>query len=426
MEDYGESIISETIKNQIRGYCYLLAKDSDDSDFEISHMTAVEKYSIELAEARILNVDIAVLIALLHDIGRIKNDIFGKGHAEEGAKEAEILLAKYDFPQKVKKTIVRSIYNHNKKKRIHDEYSELIKDADSMSRYNCIPDYEDDSHEFLRNKYARLGKCRITNNDDAKITGILIGKIKELKTDIRELYKSSVSPRLVHQIRIKIRSIRSIIWYIKKNLKSNCRLSMEILDEDLRGIFKNYEIPRKIHVFRKKLKSTNLSVNFMKYLKDSRKREFIKLRKKVRNKHRNLIDEITGRVDFFVPKCEIRSKNKLPENINFRKILKSADADNMPSLHKLRILCKKVMYLHDMAIINFSQKDFIDLLKDIHRNIGLMNDSIENIVMMENIKKKNPSLFSDGQYEDIIEFLNRDNGVGNAISRNLFELNIRI
>ncbi len=425
MEDYYDSGISKKVKAQTREYCYMLAKSSEDSVFETRHLKAVEKYSLELAKARRLNLDIARMVALMHDIGRTKNGVYGKGHAEEGAREAEIFLSKFKIKKKAFDIIIDAIENHNKKKKIHGEYVELIKDADSMSRYTGIPDYQDDSHEYLRNKYARLGKCRITNNPDADIIGILQGKIKELKTDIRELYKSSVSPKLVHRIRIKIRSIRSIIWYIKRNLKSNCSLSMEILDEDLRGIFKDYEMPRKIHVFRKKLKGENQAVAFIKYLKESRKKEFNRLRRKVRNKHRNLIDEITGRVEFILPSCEVKNINKLPENIKFKKALKFANANDMVSLHKLRILCKKVIYLHDMGLISFSQKDFVDLLKSIHRNIGLMNDRIENVSMLEKIDKNSPAMVSREEYEGIIEFLERDNGISESIAKNLFELQIR-
>jgi putative nucleotidyltransferase with HDIG domain len=425
MENLTESEIPSRIVKLLRSYCYSLAENSDDFEFESSHMRSVENNIIELAKDRNMDMNTAILIALLHDIGRIKNDIFGKGHAEEGAAEAEILLKKYEIPMKTRKTIVRAIYNHNKKKKIHDKYSELIKDADSMSRYRGIPVYEGESPEYLRNKYARLGKCRISNKKDVDITGILNGKIRSLRTDIRDMAEHSVTPKLIHEVRIEIRSIRSIIWYIKKNVKNNCRTSIEALDEELRTIFKDYEMPRKIHVFRKKLKNEFPTSDFMNFLKAARRTEHKKVRKVIRRNHKKQIGEICDRVDFFVPSCEIKNMKKLPSNINFARAMKSADAKDIETLHRLRILCKKVMYLKSMGIVEFSQPDFLELLRSLHKNIGLLNDRIENVAMLEEIRKNNPQLFSEGQYEEIVGFIETDNGLTEAVKSNIFELHLR-
>ncbi|MDX1359189.1 MAG: HD domain-containing protein [Clostridia bacterium] len=425
MVKFIESEIPPKIVKLLRSYCYSLAENSDDFEFESSHMRSVEKNIIELAIARNLDINTSILIALLHDIGRIKNDIFGKGHAEEGAAEAEILLKKYDIPQKTRKTIVKAIYNHNKKKKIHDEYSELIKDADSMSRYRGIPVYEGESPEYIRNKYSRIGKCIISNKDGVDITGILTGKIRELKNNIRNMAEKAITPKLIHEVRIEIRSIRSIIWYIKKNVKSNCRTSIEALDEELRTIFKDYEMPRKIHVFRKKLKDEFPDVALVDYLKGVRKSEHKKARKIIKNSHKNQIDAICERVEFLIPSCEIKNLKKLPENINFKKAMKSADAYDIETLHRLRILCKKVMYLNTMGIIGFSQPDFIDLLKNLHKNIGLLNDRIENVNMLGEIRENNKHLLTDDLFEAMVRYLEMDDGLEETVKRNIFELHLR-
>lgn len=412
--------------HRVRAYCYFLAENSDDIEFELNHMKSVERNAFALADKRGLNKDLAGLIALLHDMGRVKGGVYGRGHAGAGAVEADFILKKHGVRKKFRSIIVKAVSNHNKKKKIHGKYSELIKDADSMSRYAGIPDYKDDSHEFLRNKYARLGKCRITNKRDVDINGILMGKIRELKRDISEIKKGSVTTKLIHEIRIKIRSIRSIIWYIKNNVKSNCRVSFEIIDDDLRSMFKDYETPRKVHVFRKKLRKKFVSGGLMDYLKESRKKEYAEIEKKAMKKHRALIAEIGDRVDFIAPACRIRNASKLPENFRFRSALKRADSSEIASLHRLRILCKKAIYLEEMGIIEFSQQDFKSLLKNLHGNIGLLNDRIENVRMLKKIKKDNPVVFKGIQYREIIDYLNGDSGLSEIVRKDLFELNLRI
>jgi hypothetical protein len=184
-------------------------------------------------------------------------------------------------------------------------------------------------------------------------------------------------------------------------------------------------MPRKIHVFRKKLKDEFPDGALVDYLKGIRKSEHKKARKIIRNSHKNQIDAICERVEFLIPSCEIKNLKKLPENINFRKALKSADVKEITSLHRLRVLCKKVMYLYEMGIIELSQPDFHDLLKSLHRNIGLLNDMVENIALLDELRKGNLKILDEIQINEMVGFLTRDNGLTEQVARNLFELHIR-
>ncbi len=426
VNDNNQLKISIPVINQIREYCYSLAEHSGDKAFETEHIKKVERYALELADVRKLKTDIVNLIAVLHDIGRTKNGIYGKGHAKASAAEAKIILKKFEINKKSINTITRAISNHNKKRKIHGKYSELIKDADSMARYSKVPDFNDGSREFLRNKYARIGKCIISNIETADAGGILYDKIKEIKINIEKMSGEAIAPADVHEIRVDIRIARSIIWYIKKSANGNCRVLLEILDKDLRDIFKDYETARRTHVFRKKIKGQISSGKLMDYLDKAKKNAYGKLREKVSGKHRTAIEKIMEKAEIISPSCGTKSTDSIPDNKPIQQIIKSANIQDFNSMHRLRILCKKLIYLQRTGIITFSQPDFIELLKALHNNIGLLNDRIDNEKMLKKIYKDKPGITHKKQFASILNLMTDMENTKEQIDSNLFEMNIRI
>lgn len=88
-----------------------------------------------IALKRNLDPEIASAIGMLHDISSyITND--PADHAKYSSIEAEKILAGSGlFNKNEIKIIVPAIYNHSDKEAIHDEYDELIKDADVLQHY---------------------------------------------------------------------------------------------------------------------------------------------------------------------------------------------------------------------------------------------------------------------------------------------------
>jgi len=126
------------------------------ADYVQDHMLVVSNFAAMLAEKRGLDPQIATMIALLHDIhtaftGDTEN------HAMHGSHEARKILGKLAIVDDDEmETICHAIAKHSKKRKIHDEYSELIKDADVLSHY-----YYNTSYPIIEKDSARLEALKV-------------------------------------------------------------------------------------------------------------------------------------------------------------------------------------------------------------------------------------------------------------------------
>ncbi|QRN86752.1 HD domain-containing protein [Clostridia bacterium] len=120
---------------------------------ELHHLYGVSQWSQHLAYRRGLVPDIACVIGLMHDIGRIEMGWDGEKHVSEGAKLAKKILADTGlFNDTELKIIKKAIKRHNRKDKVElASYAELIKDADLMSRY-----YEEPGKNLSASKRLRL------------------------------------------------------------------------------------------------------------------------------------------------------------------------------------------------------------------------------------------------------------------------------
>jgi len=81
-----------------------------------------------------LDPEIAAASGLLHDIYRFETGI-SLNHGHNGAEMARVALKRMDeaFCGKEKQLLLSAIFHHTEKSRIHGEYDELLKDADTLS-----------------------------------------------------------------------------------------------------------------------------------------------------------------------------------------------------------------------------------------------------------------------------------------------------
>ncbi|WP_031420426.1 HD domain-containing protein [Lachnoclostridium phytofermentans] len=115
-----------------------------------SHMYGVSKFCTLLAEKRNLNAELATTCGMLHDIGYMAGGS-SDNHAIEGAKRAETLLKEMKaYNDNEIKIITNAIANHSDKRSIHDEYDELLKDADVMDHCFYNNDFSIAEWEFDR------------------------------------------------------------------------------------------------------------------------------------------------------------------------------------------------------------------------------------------------------------------------------------
>ena len=104
------------------------------------HLFSVTAMIQYLAKIRHLDLELASIIGILHDLATYKfNSSFD--HANRSAIIAKDLLEKSNlFTAKEIELIFIAIKNHSNKKQIDDNYSELIKDADILVQYLNEPE----------------------------------------------------------------------------------------------------------------------------------------------------------------------------------------------------------------------------------------------------------------------------------------------
>lgn len=127
----------EFIKKEIDA---ILAKQPDEQLRKAGfiHLYGVSQNCTILAIKRGLDIELSSIIGLLHDIYTYGHN-YVKEHGLLGATEAEEMLnASGMFSEKEIEIIKTAIINHSDKKKKHDKYSEMLKDADVLqnSIYN--------------------------------------------------------------------------------------------------------------------------------------------------------------------------------------------------------------------------------------------------------------------------------------------------
>ena len=119
--------------------------DLENKKASFVHLYGVSTFCNMIAEKRKLDIEISLAIGMLHDISSyITND--PRDHNKYSSIEAEKILLEINIFSKSEIEIIKNaIYNHRNKNKIHDEYSELIKDADVLQHYyynSTLPNFE--------------------------------------------------------------------------------------------------------------------------------------------------------------------------------------------------------------------------------------------------------------------------------------------
>jgi putative nucleotidyltransferase with HDIG domain len=103
------------------------------------HILSVVKYAKLLAKRLKADKEIVELAALLHDIGVVQGD--KANHHLSGAKEAEKILKKFNYPQGKIEKIKHCIFAHRGSKSIKRKTieAECIASADALAHFEEIP-----------------------------------------------------------------------------------------------------------------------------------------------------------------------------------------------------------------------------------------------------------------------------------------------
>ena len=110
-------------------------------DFWNDHIKYVVKNAIELAKKYGADIEIVELGALLHDIAMPSEFGPREEHNIYGAKIADELLTKLNYPQDRKESVKECILRHRGSKDLPRNTIEeqCVADADVMAHFDCIP-----------------------------------------------------------------------------------------------------------------------------------------------------------------------------------------------------------------------------------------------------------------------------------------------
>lgn len=122
-------IIKDCLYKNLESKCYGYKKKN-----AYDHLFGVSSICTLLAHQRHLDIELSAIIGLLHDYSTyITGTSFD--HAYRSSMMVKQLLNDLNFDEKEISIIVEAIKNHSDKDKIHDEYSELIKDADVLHQH---------------------------------------------------------------------------------------------------------------------------------------------------------------------------------------------------------------------------------------------------------------------------------------------------
>lgn len=117
-----------------------LVKNRFEEDDWKYHIVPVVKYAKKLAKKYKVDKEIVELAALLHDIGRvdIKHD---EDHHIVGIPEAEKILRKFKYPEKVIKEVKHCVASHRTSKgpKPRTLIAKIIANADAMAHFDILP-----------------------------------------------------------------------------------------------------------------------------------------------------------------------------------------------------------------------------------------------------------------------------------------------
>jgi len=338
--------INEKIKRRMEE----LLERYPEGDFERTHFYHVLEGCEALALKRGLNLTVAQLTGILHDIGRITNGSTGKQHAIEGEEIARRWLSEAGYDQV--EAVATAIKNHMHKKRIEDPYSELIKDADSLAH----------AREFTELPWAEVARIQMAYADKITIKGTMVN-LREILSDVvkrinLQLEVSDLCVKAVHQLRVDLRIAETLIWWVK----SDENLELEAFYNQIKVAFMRYEKLRAYQVYKKLFVSMGqLELGeIMSRLIDNVKNE--------------LAQGPVIRIN--LPELGNYYTSQEKSDILIKKIkkrLEQIEVKSGASLHQFRVFNKRVMYLSKTGIIEVSPV-LLDSVIRLHDALGDLND----------------------------------------------------
>lgn len=225
---------------------------------------------------------------------------------------------------------------------------------------------------------------------DQNIGAMFQIKLEHLFADLSEGMHLSVKKKKVHQLRVEIRQIRTLLWMIRHDPEIDPKPYKQI-NRVLRKEFKANESLRAYQVYLIMINDDPIWKNVAEDLKKKISVEKEKKQKKQISNGNRLIKEIENTLlkkDLF----KVTSSEKALDNLieTYRACLFDNSNKSIDTLHDLRIVGKKLKYIHEMGLVQLSRK-MVTVLNVLHADIGKLHDYYEfknYILKDESLKKK--------------------------------------
>ncbi len=377
----------------LKGFSEGYARQSSNETFEIQHLLDVEKFVIELCRARELSMEMGLIIGYGHDLGRLKEGVMGKRHSQVGADILKDLLKPSDFNKKERRQIYNAVKRHNQKSKIHGPYAELIKDADSMAHdLEGLVDIED-YYENCRVLAVKSGapNLRVASKENWKEAGIK-AYLRIVKMTKDEIALSAHSEFWVHDLRVAIRKMRSILWIVKQVEGLECIKALNEVDNKLKKMAKRLDYVRILQVALRKVSlEKDVYQDFQQKICD----EFNDL--KAHYDWSYQLEELEDQINEIFESLLLGLQN--PCELLLSRTLHQANGlglKEQKKLHALRISAKRIKYLSQMGLIQLTPHLLQEEILQLHGLIGDINDIFELQKLMDE------SLFS-GALEELNE-----------------------
>lgn len=184
--------------NKLKEVRKLVKNKFEERDWKY-HIVVVVKYAKKLAEKYKVNKEIVELAALLHDIGRvdIKHD---EDHHIVGVPEAERILRRFKYPEKVIKEVKHCVESHRTSKgpRPKTMVAKIIANADAMAHFDILPVFFhwrhkrykfEDNLKFVENKIEKDWQKKLTLPGTKKMVEKKYKAIKLILNSLKEYEK---------------------------------------------------------------------------------------------------------------------------------------------------------------------------------------------------------------------------------------------
>jgi CHAD domain-containing protein len=351
--------------------------ENSDEGVELEHYDSVLKFITELSKLRNINGFASQLIGMYHDYSRILTEKNEKHH-KYSAKLCREVLVENEVDSDTIDLICNAIKNHRKKGKIHDQYSELIKDADALSHQEMALDLSE--NEMKRVKYA----CE----DGLKLKWDQVN-LSQTVSDLKKYFVKQlkvIDDDSIHELRVTLRQLQSIVWLLKNSDFGLAVENLNVIEDSLKKGLKHFSKAREIYVVYK-----NFNVYGIKELNTYLEKKLGKINSKLQDEaEQHYFDFIMESIDNLEIMCSHVNSQSMPKDFiisSYTTLVKDLCATSVEDLHKFRIEEKRYKYLQEINLIILNQKTSL-LIKKLHKSIGDWHDAVVNSKYVEKYCKK--------------------------------------